>query len=221
VQFIAGPEYARYDVNNEYAFPLYLALVVLGWAIALAAWTSLGSAPLPPLPDGPRRMLAGLLIILSAGIALAWTASVVDVLNGGSAIQEYQQDMTLFWLIRLMDLAFVIPAALITGVGLLRRATWATRLGLAFVGFQTLLVAAVASMAVVMTARDDPSANPLLLIVTVAGTLALTFLFTRLLQYARRAAEPGTGESRLPVQVDDPRPAPRPIEWKIGGNARG
>src|SRR3712207_6908086 len=46
-----------------------------------------------------------------------------------SVSQEYQADPTLFWLVKLMDLAVVIPAAFIAGVGLLRRAPWATKLG--------------------------------------------------------------------------------------------
>jgi hypothetical protein len=41
-----------------------------------------------------------------------------------------------------MDLAFVIPAALITGIGLVRGADWAVRLAYALAGFQTLEVGA-------------------------------------------------------------------------------
>jgi hypothetical protein len=117
---------------------------------------------------------------------LAWIASVADVLNGGAVAQEYEKDQTLFWLIRLMDLGFVIPAALITAAGLLRRARWGTRLCYAFIGFQTLLVAAIGAMAALMTARDDPAASPVLLVVTVGFTAALAVAFGGLLRTAAR-----------------------------------
>ena len=188
VQLIVGPEYERYDGNNEYAFPLYLALIILSWAIAVQAWTALGAAPLPPPPAGLRRALAGLLVVPSLIFALAWAAGVVDVLDGGAVGQAYREDTTLFWLVKLMDLAFVIPAALTAGVGLLRRAPWATRLGYACAGFLTLEVGAVAGMAAVMALRDDPSASAVLLAVSVAIALSLATVTALLLRDARQAA---------------------------------
>jgi hypothetical protein len=182
VQFIAGPDYTRYAGNNEKAFPLYLALIVLGWAIAIAAWGALGRMELPTPPIGLARTLGSLLLVVSVLIGLAWIAGIVDVLNGGTLAQEYRDDPTLFWLIRLMDLGFVIPASVVTAVGLLRRASWSKRLTYAYTGFQTLLTGAVASMAVAMVVRDDPSANPVLLVVTVATTLTLLGISALLLR---------------------------------------
>jgi hypothetical protein len=195
VQFILGPEYDRYDGNNEDFFPLYLALIVLGWATALRAWPALDAAGLPSPTTGLRRVLAGLLILLGVLFALAWSASIADVLDGGTVGQEYEEHPTLFWLVRLMDLAFIIPAALITGVGLLRRAFWSTRLAYTLVGFQTLLVGAVAGMAAVMTVRDDPSADPVFLVATAAITVALAAAYARLL---RRAVQAPKEELRVP-----------------------
>jgi hypothetical protein len=36
LQFILGPEYSRYPGNNEAFFPLYLALIILGWCLLFA-----------------------------------------------------------------------------------------------------------------------------------------------------------------------------------------
>jgi hypothetical protein len=191
VQLIVGPDYHRYPGNNERFFPLFLAVVILGWALALRAWSAVGVAQLPAPAAGLRRLLAGILIILSGIFALAWTASIADVLVGESVAQAYEEDPTLFWLVRLMDLGFVIPAALITGVGLLRRAPWATRPAYAVTAFLTLEVGAVAGMSTAMTVRDDPAADPVLLVVTVISTLALVLLDARLLRQAQTVPASG------------------------------
>ena len=84
-----------------------------------------------------------------------------------------------------MDLTFVIPAALIEGVGLLRRSTWASRLGYATTGFLTLEVAAVAGMAAAMLVNDDPSASGSLLGIMLAGSILLLTAFVSLLRAGR------------------------------------
>lgn len=155
VQYIVGPQYERYPGNNEYAFPLYLTLIILSWGIGLSAWRALATTPLPPLSSGTRRALAALMLVLNVMFTFAWISSIVAVLAGPSTTpvwQEYEQDQTLFWLVRAMDLGFVIPASFAVAVGLLRRTTWAVTLAYAFLGFQTLMVAAVAGMAMMMPA---------------------------------------------------------------------
>jgi hypothetical protein len=198
VQYVIGPDYTRYEGNNENFFPLYLTLVILGWAIVIRAWPALGAANLQPPSTRLRRVTAGILLFLSVVFTLAWTASIVDVLNGGRPVEEHEKDPTLFWMIRLMDLGFVIPAGLITGIGLLRNALWADRLVYALMGVQTLLTGAVAGMAVVMELRDDPASNPALLVVTVTMTLVLGLIYALLLKGALRAVTAPRKEAALP-----------------------
>lgn len=175
-QFILGPEYERYPGNNEKAFPLYAALILMGWLLAVRAWSALGDQPLPQLSAALRRGLAVVLIILGIFFALTWISSIAEVL-GGDLSDEYLEHPALFWMVRLMDLTFIIPVAVITGVGLLRRVPGAVRLAYAFVGFQTLLIGAVAGMAAVMVIRDDPAASRQLLVVMALLTLVLAALF--------------------------------------------
>jgi hypothetical protein len=184
VQFTIGPEYRRYPGNNEYAVPLYLALIILGWAVALRAWNGLATEEAAVFSNRLRRGLAALLIVLPFFFALTWIRGIAQVINGEHPI-EYQQDPTLFWLVRTMDLAFVIPAALIAGVGLLRRSSWATRLSYATTGFLTLEVAAVAGMAAAMLVNNDPSASGSLLGIMLTGTTLLIAAFISLLQSGR------------------------------------
>lgn len=198
VQFIIGPDYTRYEGNNERAFPLFLALVILGWIVALRSWARLGETALPEPTAGLRRALGGIFIFLSVVFALTWAASLVDVLDGGPLAQDYLRDPTLFWLVRLMDLGFVIPAGALTGVGLLRGARWATRLAYGVAGFLMLEVGAVAGMAVNLALTDDPSSDPVLLVVTVVMTIALAAAWSRLLRRAGAASVlPGQQSRRL------------------------
>jgi hypothetical protein len=185
VEYIVGAQYERYPGNNEYAFPLYLILIILSWGIALRAWRALASTPLPRLSSGTRRTLAALMLVLNIMFAFAWISSIVAVLAGPSttpAWQEYEKDQTLFWLVRMMDFGFVIPASFVVAVGLLRRTKWAVKLAYAFLGFQTLMVAAVAGMAIMMAVRSDPAASSTLLAVSAVISLVLAAIFGILLR---------------------------------------
>jgi hypothetical protein len=193
VQYILAPEYKRYQGNNEYFFPLYAVLIILSWALAVHSWATSGRMQLGLPSNGLRQALAGLLILLSTVFTLTWVASIAEVLGGGS-VTEYEEHPTLFWLVRLMDLAFIIPVALITAWGLIRRAGWAVRLSYAVVGFQTLLVGAVAGMAW----RDDPAADPVLLAVTMVITLALAVAYVLLLRGVPTEVRSRRGPAELP-----------------------
>ena len=191
VQYVVGTQYERYPGNNEYAFPLYLTLIILSWSIGISAWRALAATPLPRFSSGTRRTLAGLMLVLNVMFAFAWLGSIATVLRGPSTSptwQEYARDQTLFWLVRMMDLGFVIPASLAIAVGLLRRARWGEMLVYAFLGFQTLMVAAVAGMAIMMAVRSDPSASPVLLGVSALIALMLAAIFGSLLRKLALAA---------------------------------
>lgn len=185
IQYVMAPQYERYEGNSEYFFPLYLALIILAWSTAIGAWRALATTSLPALTTRTRGVLGTLMLVLNLTFALAWISSILAVLigpHGSTTWIEYEKDQTLFWVIRLMDLGFVIPASLVIAVGLIRGAPWSTRLTYAFIGFQTLIVAAVAGMATMMALRDDPSANPVFLVVTVTLTIALAGFFVLLLR---------------------------------------
>ncbi len=58
-----------------------------------------------------------------------------------------------------MDLGIIVPAALATGIGVLRGRPWARRAMYAMLTGYTCLAIAVAAMGVVMYANDDPDAS--------------------------------------------------------------
>ena len=73
---------------------------------------------------------------------------------------EYQEGPAAFWVIKYLDLGFMIPAGIVIGIGLLRNIPIATKAAYGFGGFLASLTGAVAAMAVAMMIRDDPSAQP-------------------------------------------------------------
>jgi hypothetical protein len=188
-QYVVGPEYSRYEGNSERACPLYLLLVLFGWLLAARSWIVLGGLDLPAPGLRLGRGLGLGLTGLNALFALAWIVSLVPVVAGNNPSAEYLADQTLFWTVRLMDLGFVIPVGLITGIALLRSHPAATRLTYAWLGAQTLLTAAVGGMAWVMQLRDDPSANPAFLVATTAMALAFGVVYATLWRRAAGAHE--------------------------------
>jgi len=186
---VMGQEYARYDGNVERFFPLYAGLVAAGAAIAAVAWSQLGETALPEPADGLRRATAGVFLAIGGLFALTWAAQIRLVV-GGNPSAEYAEGPTLFWLIKVLDFGFVIPALLATGVGLLRRRPAAVKAAIGLAAYGTCLVASVAGMGVAMEATGDPSSDPRLLaaVLPMAGGLAL--VTGRLLHsYARETGE--------------------------------
>ena len=64
-----------------------------------------------------------------------------------------------FWSIALLDLGVLLPATVATCVGLVRGARWAPKAMYLVAGWFGLVGPAVAAMAVVMAANDDPNAS--------------------------------------------------------------
>jgi Na+-driven multidrug efflux pump len=76
-----------------------------------------------------------------------------------SSLTEYASSPTPFWMVKLMDLGIIVPAALATGIGVLRGAAWARRGMYAMLTGYTSLAIAVAAMGLFMYVNDDPDAS--------------------------------------------------------------
>ncbi len=173
VQYIAGSEFERYPGNSEQWFPLFFAILLLGIVVAVASWSQLEVAALP----SRRVVVAAAVVMIGVGslLGLAWVKAIADVI-GGTKTAEYLDAPGLFWLVKTMDLALVIPAAIATGVGLLRGSRAASRAASGVTSWLALMMASVAAMGAVMWANDDPSATPAFVVVLVPAALAMGLL---------------------------------------------
>jgi hypothetical protein len=164
--------------------------------------------------DGLRRTLAGIFLALGGFFALAWAAQIRLVL-AGEPPAEYREGPALFWVIKLLDVGFVIPALVATGIGLLRRHPMAIRAAYGLAGFATCLTGSVAGMAIAMEIKDDPSSSPAMLAVALPATAALALVTGRLLRSYLRGTSGGQTATLPPSQnlATDRRPAhtARPI----------
>lgn len=172
-QYIVGSEYERYPGNSERFFALFYAIVLLGLLVALASWSQLAVGKLPR--RHVQQLAAWLLIAVSSLLGLAWIKAIADLI-GGTRTTEYLEAPVLFWLVKTMDLAFVIPAAVATGVGLLRHSALAARVAAGMTCWLALMMASVAAMGVVMWLNDDPSASPLFVVVLVPAAIVMAAL---------------------------------------------
>jgi hypothetical protein len=175
-----GGDYLRYPGNNERFFLLFLALIVLSWTIAARAWSALDARP--PVPARWLLRAFGTVAILAGALlGLAWTAQLVPIAVTGVVGPEYLDSPSAFWTIRIVDLGFITPIALWTGVGLWRGHAAAIRAAYGLASFLTLQGAAVLAMGLVMLWRADPTASAAFVYVLAPIAVGTGVLTVRLL----------------------------------------
>jgi hypothetical protein len=158
-QVIVGQEYLRLPGNVDRFFPLLLAVFVLAEAALVLGWRL---PPDDPPPPGPRVRRACALALFLVALFLVLGLHLRTMLlawQDPGRMTEYVSSPTPFWLVKLMDLGIVVPAALVIGVGLWRGAAWAARPAFVLLTGYTGLGVSVTAMAVLMQVRDDPDAS--------------------------------------------------------------
>jgi hypothetical protein len=195
MSYVLSPDYHRYAGNNENAYPLLLAVIILGWVTAAAAWSALDRRDLPHLSGRVRKGLGIAFLLVGGLFVLTWSQQVAQVIGGSTALPEYLDDPGTFWVIKTFDLAFVMPIAIVAGIGLLRNHLLAVHVSYAVAGFFTLMSAAVSAMGIMMLMQDDPAATVILPAVTTPMTLVIGGL-TVLLYRAYLGTEPSRMEQQ-------------------------
>ena len=141
-------------------------------------------------PRFPRRFLGGYLIGMGVLLVLMWIARIVPSLLAGLPPVGLEHYTTL--VIQASDLAVVVPAAIITGVLLLKkRALGATLAGVLFIKLLTMALALFAMM-LMMSHSGVPLAVAEVVIFTVllaAGIIASVIMF---FSVSSSAHNPGT-----------------------------
>ena len=192
-QIIIGQEYLRLPGNVERFFPLLLAVFLVAEAVVVLAWRL---APPTPRPT-PRLERTAAVVLLLVAVFLVFGQHLRPMLTAWrdpTALTEYASSPTPFWMVKLMDLGIIVPAAVATAVGLLKGATWARRaMYVLFTGY-TCLAIAVAAMGLVMYANADPDAS----LGLAGGFLAFAVAFVTLTvflyrPFVGRSAADGSG----------------------------
>lgn len=190
VTAILGQEYSRFPGNVEKAFPLYITIIMGGFALALVTGHELVQREAPLPADGLRRVAGGLFLIIVLFFALAWSGQILLVYRG-QAPAGYEDSPTLFWLIRMLDLGFLLPAFAVTGIGLLRGWPVVVRLSYGLVSFAVCMSGAILGMAIAMLLRDDPAASVGMVAFLAPVTLGLALLAIRMLGTYRHGGSIG------------------------------
>ena len=159
-QLAVGGDPSRYPGSTERFFPLFVVLVAsCGAVIALAGPEALRARP-PAysrrLERAAGRYLLAVAVFLVLGLHLP---GLVDAWREVPAAEEVAADPVVFWLVKLMDLAYVVPLVAAVGAALLRGRPVAARLLAPVTGWCALLATSVAGMAVVMLATDAAGAS--------------------------------------------------------------
>ncbi|MCI4064492.1 hypothetical protein MRQ36_18555 [Micromonospora sp. R77] len=192
-QVVIGQEYLRLPGNVERFFPLLLAVFLLAEAVLVLGWRSLPSALPAPSPRLARVVGVTLLTVAAFLVFGLHLRSMVTAWTDPSSLTEYASSPTPFWLVKLMDLGVVAPAAVLVGVGLLRQSPWALHGAYALLTGWTCLAVSVTAMGLVMVVSGDPDGSVVLAggfgVVAVAMGL-LTVAFYRPL--VRRPQAPAT-----------------------------
>lgn len=180
-QLIMGNEYTRLPGNVERFFPLLLAVVLAGGWVAVTAWSEMGRQPLPATSRRYDRVVGVVLLVVAAYVVLGIHASsYLDAVSSSPSDPQYLSAPTAFWAVKLWDLGFVVPAAVVVGVGMLRGRAWARRPMYALLGGYLLLGSAVAAMAWAMHLEGDPGGSLAQAVAATAVVAALAAAAVRL-----------------------------------------
>lgn len=185
-QVFVGQEHLRLEGNVERFFPLFLAVFVVAEAVLVLAWRALPRDRRPP-PDRLRRTVGVVLLLLAVFLTFGLHLRTMALaLSAPLALTEHASSPTPFWLVKMMDLGIIVPAAVAVGWGLLRGAGWAVRAVYPLLAGYTCLAASVVAMAAVMMAEGDPDASWWLLAGFGSFAAVLAWLTVRCLQHAGR-----------------------------------
>jgi hypothetical protein len=155
-------------------FLVYVAIFALSLYAFILCMMSFDLATLPQHFSErlPRGWIAGLLFVIGGFLSLAWLGKVVTpVLQNQTAVLEN----TTTFVIQAMDLALIVPLAILSGILLLRRSAWGYLLASVFVMKAIALGLAVSAMSINMTLAGTPDSLAIMipfLVITILNLFA-------------------------------------------------
>ena len=159
-------------------FLVYVALFALGLYAFILCMMSFDLATLSQHFSErlPRGWIAVLLFIVGGFLSLVWLGRVITpILQNQTPILEN----TTTFVIQAMDLALIVPLAILSGILLLRRSAWGYMLASVFVLKAIALGLAVSAMSINMTLAGTPDSLAIMipfLVITVLNLFAAVSL---------------------------------------------
>lgn len=159
-------------------FLVYVALFALSFYAFILSMMSFDLATLPQHFSErlPRGWIAALLFLIGGFLSLAWLGKVVPpVLQNVTPTLE---NNTTF-VIQAMDLALIVPLAVLSGILLMRRSAWGYLLASVFVMKAITLGLAVSAMSINMTLAGTPDSLTIIvpfLVITLLNLFAAVSL---------------------------------------------
>jgi len=156
-QYVVGPDYLAF----RRIVLVHLVLFVLGWILAVRAWTTCDPAELRRATRGREAVIGGALLLLAAFVVVRYLPGLVGAWSGEPIPPESRDDPAMFWTIFLLDVGVVVPATLAAAGGILAEPSdWARKAALAILGWFALVGLAVGAMGLAMYLDGDPNAQP-------------------------------------------------------------
>lgn len=159
-------------------FLVYVALFALSFYAFILSMMSFDLATLPQHFSErlPRGWIAALLFLIGGFLSLAWLGKVVPpVLQNVTPTLEN----TTTFVIQAMDLALIVPLAVLSGILLMRRSAWGYLLASVFVMKAITLGLAVSAMSINMTLAGTPDSLTIIvpfLVITLLNLFAAVSL---------------------------------------------
>lgn len=193
-------------VHFNRLFLVYVSVLGLAFWAFVGAASSLSFDRLSSVFDRERKYPGQVLYLLVSGLLFAalWLSDIVPALASGSTPCDLTEVGLPVNPVHVLDLAFVLPAMIVTSVLLWKRNVFGLFFAVPLMVFAAAMGAAIIGMSIVMRTRGLGHANGVigLFVVLVAIALGLTYA-------CLRRSHP-TADSRLPVANPESR-SPNPF----------
>ena len=176
VTVVMGQEFEQFPTGNaERFFLLYAAITALAVVLVLL---SLSATTGLMLQVNSRWMLVTKWALgITAGLfALLWLAQISNVYRNGLT-SELAETRLLFWLVKYLDLGFLIPATFTTLVLLHYRQPLASMLVVSLSGFIAVMLVTIAAMTISSWIQNEPEGVLLLAVGMMVLAIPMTLVW--------------------------------------------
>ncbi len=186
VTVIMGEEFQQFPEGNaEKFFLLYIGITSLASVLAVLATSALAGVRLEP---GPRwTTITTWVLGIQAGLfGLMWIGQILGIYRNGMS-GEIEEARLLFWLVKYLDLGFMIPIIFIALVLLHQHQPLGSVLVIGLAGFVSVMLVAIAAMTIALNVQGESGGSLALAIGMVMLAIPSALVWWQWLQLAEGA----------------------------------